>query len=210
MRALLLSLALIASLPLAHADNFYMEGAQYQAIEPPAPTNAAPGKVEVVELFWYGCPHCFHFEPTLSKWLASKPANVDFKRVPAVLNPGWVTHARAYYVAEQLGVLDKIHEPLFEAIHLKNQRLNTEDELAAFFAAHGVPEDEFRAAFNSFEVHMQLRQAAQLGKAYQATGVPAIVVNGKCLVSSSMAGGYPEMIAVVEHLVAQEASAAKP
>lgn len=210
MRALLLTLALFAAFTPAQAESFYLEGAHYQAISPPAPTSPAPGKVEVVELFWYGCPHCFHFEPTLTQWLANLPANVDFKRLPAVLNPKWATHARAFYAAEQLGVLAKIHKPLFDAIHVKGQRLNSEDELARFFAAHGVPEDKFRTAFKSLEVHMQLRRAADLGRAYQAKGVPAMMVAGKYLVSASQAGGYPEMIAVVEHLVAQEAAVAKP
>lgn len=210
MRAWLIAVALmLGALPAAQAESFYLEGAQYEAIVPPAPADAPAGKVEVVEMFWYGCPHCYRFEPYLSRWLENKPENVSFKRVPAVLNPNWVVHARAYYAAQMLGVEEKIHADMFRAIHEQGRRLDTEEALAAFFAAHGVPEDKFREAFNSFEVHMKLREAARLGRAYQLGGVPAMVVNGKYRVTGSLAGSYPEMLNVVQHLVQQEAGLAE-
>lgn len=209
MRLWLLLLTLVAAPLWAQGEDFYIEGAQYQAINPPAPTNVPEGKVEVVELFWYGCPHCYHFEPTLDAWLEHMPAQAEFRRIPAVLNPHWTLHARAFYTAELLGVLDKVHIPLFKAIHEQGKRLSSEDSLAKFFAKYGVPEDKFHETFNSFEVHIKLREAAQLGQAYQAGGVPAMIVAGKYLVSASMAGGYPEMIQVVNHLIERESGVAQ-
>lgn len=187
-------------------DEFYLEGAQYQVLQPPVPSRAPEGQVEVVELFWYSCPHCYHLEPYLQDWLTNKPEAAYFVRVPGMLNRNWVIQARAFYAAEQLGVLEKTHVAFFKAVHEQRRRLNDEDSLAQFYAEHGVDEQKFRDAFNSFEVHTLLRQAARLNREYQITGVPAMVVAGKYLVTTSMAGGHPEMLKVVDYLVRRESA----
>lgn len=189
------------------APEQFQEGVQYQLINPPQPTDSAPNKVEVVEMFWYGCPHCFHLEPTLAAWLKHKPANVDFVRIPAALNPRWELLARAYYAAEELGVLDKIHKPLFDAIHEQHKPMNSDADVIAFFVAHGVPETTIRTALSSFAVDTKVRTARQKGERYGITGVPAIIVNGKYRTDVGMAGSTDNLFKVVDFLVRKESSA---
>jgi thiol:disulfide interchange protein DsbA len=182
----------------------YVEGTHFTAVVPPL-AGATEGKVKVVELFWYGCPHCFQFDPTLHAWLKSKPANVEFERIPAIFNnPTWELHARAYYAADVMGVLDKIHEPLFDAMHVKKQRLNSKEELRAFFVSRSVDGGEFDATFDSFAVSALVRQAAVLTKQYNIDGVPAMAVQGKYRVGGRMAGSYENMMRIVDFLVARE------
>jgi len=188
----------------------FQEGIEYQRITPAVPTSVGPGKVEVVELFWYGCPHCFHFEPDLLKWLKQKPKNVVFRRVPAALNPAWRVHAQAYYTAQVLGVLDKSHEAMFNAIHRQGMLLNTPDKLADFFTRFGVKPKEFLGVFNSFAVRAKLAEAQGLVRRYGADSVPTIVVDGKYRTNASMAGGsYQRMLQVVDYLIAKETAAKK-
>jgi len=187
----------------------FQEGVQYQLINPPQPTDSGPNKVEVVEMFWYGCPHCFHLEPELAAWLKHKPANVDFVRIPAALNPTWELLARAYYSAEELGVLDKIHTPLFHAIHELHTPMNSDADVVAFFVAHGVHEADIRAAMTSFSVDTKVRNARQKGERYGITGVPAIIVNGKYRTDVGMAGSTANLFKVIDFLVRKESSAAR-
>jgi thiol:disulfide interchange protein DsbA len=195
-------------LPALSTAADFAEGQHYRRIETPQPTSS-PDKVEVVELFWYGCPHCFRLEPTMNRWVAEgMPGNVQFVRMPAVLNPAWTVHARAYYAGEQLGVADRLHEDLFAAIHVQGRRLSTPDSLADFYAEHGVDRDAFMRAFKSFAVDAKLRRAAELGRGYGARGVPAVVVNGKYLTSVSLAGGQQELVEVINHLVVMESQPA--
>lgn len=181
----------------------YFEGVQYQLVTPPQPT-ANPDKIEVLELFWYGCPHCYHFEPHVQKWLKTKPADVDFVRMPASFKPLWELHAKAYYTAEILGVLDKVHDAFFHARQEAKRQLATEDELADFFAAHGVDKATFHKTFNSFPVMLRVGQSKQVIPRYGVSGVPSVIVNGKYRVGAGMVDGYPEMIRVINYLVAKE------
>lgn len=181
------------------------EGFEYQRISPPIPTKTGE-KVEVLELFWYGCPHCYHLEPDLQKWLANKPAAAEFRRMPAVLNDVWAFHAKAFYTSEALGVLDQMTPAIFNAMHEKKQRLADPESIKAIFVANGVSADDFDRTFNSFFVDMQVRQARELSKKYGIDGVPAIAVNGKFRTSATLAGGTPQMFDVVNHLVAMEAA----
>jgi protein dithiol oxidoreductase (disulfide-forming) len=197
--------ALIVPFLLAVPAGAVDEGIDYKRIEPPQPTTA-PGKVEVVELFWYGCPGCYAFKPFLNRWLDGLPEQVEFVRVPATLNPNWVVHARAHYAAEQLGVLEQIHAPLFDAIHLDRRRLDNEAALAEFFAEHGVAENAFRDAFRSFAVETKVRRAAALTQRYGITGVPSIVIDGKYRTDGSMAGGFENVLRVLDHLIKQESA----
>ncbi len=184
----------------------YAEGIDYATVVPPL-AGAEGGKVKVVELFWYGCPHCFQFDPYLKKWLQSKPANVEFERIPAIFNnPTWELHARAYYTADVMGVLDKVHEPLFDAIHVKKKRMNNKAALREFFVSHGVDGKEFDATFDSFAVSGLVRSAAQLTKQYGINGVPTMAVQGKYRVGGRMAGSFDNMIRITNFLVAQESA----
>jgi thiol:disulfide interchange protein DsbA len=183
----------------------YKEGEHYERIKPEVPTHA-DGQVEVVEVFWYGCGHCYAFEPYIAKWLKSKPDSVVFRRVPGVFAQPWVAHARAYYAAELLGVLDTIHTPLFEALHDQGRKIVDEDSLAQFFAEHGVSEADFREAYNSFSVDTQTRQAMTLSKDYGITGVPSVIVNGRYRTSARLAGTYEELLKIVDELVDNESA----
>lgn len=175
----------------------------YETISPPQPT-ANPDKIEVIEFFWYGCPHCYTFEPGLKKWLKALPANVEFIRIPAIFNEQWGKHAKAYFTAEALGVVDAIHADFFDAIQEKKQELETEDQLAKFFAAHGVKEAEFRETYNSFMIDAKMRQAPAIAAKYGITGVPAIVVNGKYKTNGTLAGSQEKMIDVMNSLIKKE------
>lgn len=206
-RSLLFVIA--AFLPFAAgAAEPYTEGVHYTRIPQPQPVETAPGKAQVAELFWYGCPHCRELEPHVQAWLKTKPAAVEFVRIPAAFRKNvWHLHAKAFYAAEALGVLDRIHEDMFKAIHDHNQRLASEEELTRFFADHGVPAQDFRDAFNSFAVETKVNRAMELVKRYAITGVPAMVVEGKYLVEGSMAGSYENMIRIAEYLAKREARA---
>ncbi len=183
----------------------YEEGKQYQRIIPESPTVSTTDKIEVVELFWYGCPHCHRFEPVIDRWLEHKPANVEFVRLPAILNEKWEIHARVFYTAEALGVLDKTHLPLFEAIHSQRRKLDTEDSLMEFFKGFGVKEEDFRKTFHSFAVDSKVRRARELGRRYNIHSTPSIVINGKYRTDPGMAQGQAsETMTVVDFLVAEE------
>jgi thiol:disulfide interchange protein DsbA len=190
----------------------YAEGIDYAAVVP-ALAGASDGKVKVVELFWYGCPHCFQFEPHIHKWLENKPANVEFERIPAVFmkdgkpNPSWELHARAYYTADVMGVLEKTHAPLFDAIHVKKKRLNTKEALRAIFVAQGVDGAEFDASFNSFAVNGLVANAIRKTQEYGIDGVPSLAVQGKYRIGGRMAGSYDNMLKITDFLVAREAAA---
>lgn len=195
-KALLISLFVFTSVS-------YAAGKGYKDLTSVQPTQD-PAKVEVIEFFWYGCPHCYQFEPELEKWHASMPANVTFIRQPAVFSKVWAQHAKAYYTAEVLGVVDKMHADFFHAIQVNKQQLTSEDDLAKFFVAHGVDEAAFHDAYNSFIVDTKMRQAKSMGPRYGITGVPALVVNGKYLVNGKTAGSHGGMIKVLNELIAQE------
>ena len=192
---------------LAMAEKF-TEGTHYERINPPVGTNAPAGKVEVVEMFWYGCPHCFQFEPSLQKWLKSKPANVEFIRIPATFNPLWKLHARAFYTAEVLGVGEKIHKPLFDTYHIERNRLESQNALRDLFVKHGVKASDFDDTFNSFAVETRLARAIDLTQRYGISGVPSLIVNGKFRTSGKL-HGHEQILAVLDYLIASESKKGK-
>ncbi|MEE4380090.1 MAG: thiol:disulfide interchange protein DsbA/DsbL [Candidatus Competibacteraceae bacterium] len=189
---------------VAGAESAFQEGTHYQKFPAPIPATAAEDKIEVVEVFWYGCPHCFSLEPVIDEWLAGKPENVEFVRIPAVFGRNWEIHARTFYAAEVLGVEDKIHKPLMEAIHAQKRPLNTEQQLAVFFAEQGVDKDAFLKALRSFDVETRLQRSQQLVRRYRITGVPAVVIKGEFWTNATMAGSHEKIFEVVDHLVVQE------
>ena len=196
-------LALVAVTTTTSFAATYNAGEHYEVISPAQPTSSKD-KIEVVEMFWYGCPHCFRLEPFVERWLKRKPANVKFVRMPGVFRPSWEIHARAYYTAEILGVVDKVHRPMFEAIHEMKQRMNTEASILALFVKHGVSEKEFKRVFKSFAVETKLRRAKDMGTRYQARGVPALIVNGKYRTSGHAAGSNSKVFKVVNQLIKME------
>jgi thiol:disulfide interchange protein DsbA len=192
--------------PASAADARFKEGKHYRVLPVAQPTSVPPDKVEVAEVFWYGCPHCYTLEPHIEQWRAAKPANVEFIRIPAALNRNWQLHARVYYTAEALGVLDEVHGDLFREMHAKGNRLATEESLVEFFGRYGVSEEQFTETLNSFAVQTKLRQADSLVRRYRITGVPAVVVNGKYVTGADLAGGEKPLIEVVNFLVEKESS----
>jgi thiol:disulfide interchange protein DsbA len=183
----------------------FKEGTNYQKIVPAQPTSVPAGKVEVAEVFWYGCGHCFTLDPAIESWRAKgKPAYVEFTRVPAMWNDGTRLHARVFYTAELLGKLEQLHTLIFREIHVNGNQLNTVDKISAFFQQHGVNKDEFTKAFSSFAVESKLQRADLLNRRYRINSVPAVVVNGKYSTDVSSAGGESQLFGVIEELAAHE------
>ncbi|MGD2170607.1 MAG: thiol:disulfide interchange protein DsbA/DsbL [Gammaproteobacteria bacterium] len=187
----------------AAAQMAFVEGTDYQAISPPVETSH-PDEVVVTEVFWYGCPHCFRFEPYIRRWSSSLPGGVVFERLPSSLNPPWKVHARAFYTFKMMGVLDEVHSDFFDAIHLERKRLFDLDSIAGWIASRGLDEKKFREDFASFAVDNELRKNARKEKLFGHRGVPAVIVNGKYLVSASLAGSNERMIEIINFLVGKE------
>lgn len=190
-------------LPLTAFAAEYSDGNGYTTIKNPVRTDN-PNKIEVVEIFWYGCPHCYSLEPITHAWAANAPSDVDFKFMPAVFGRGWLDHAKAFYVADILGIEDDIRADLFNTIHQEGKRMNSEDALASFFVKHGVNEDEFRKLYDSFAVNSRLKQADAKIRAYGARGVPGLIVNGKYMVTAQTANGNNNIYKVVDFLIEKE------
>jgi thiol:disulfide interchange protein DsbA len=185
------------------------EGVHYEVIKPAQPTSAPAGKVEVTEFFWYGCPHCFRFEPYVKGWLKKKSDDIVFRRVPAMLSPKWESHARAYYAAEVMGVTEKLHEPLFLALHAQKKRIYKEEDILDFVEELGIDRDKFMQTYKSFAVSSKIQQSKKLGEAYNLGGVPSVVVNGKYLTSASHAGSYKALTILMNALALKELEALK-
>ncbi|VAW87442.1 Periplasmic thiol:disulfide interchange protein DsbA [hydrothermal vent metagenome] len=182
----------------------YQEGVSYQVIIPEQPTSSKE-KIEIVGLFWYGCPHCHRFEPHIERWLESKADYIEYVRLPAIFRPDWAIHSRAFYVAEALDVVEDIHLPLFTAIHAHKRKLNTQAALAEFFEENGVDKKLFNKAFRSFGVEAKVRQSREMGRRYGLTGTPGIVINGKYRVDGNICKcGFSEMLKITDFLANKE------
>lgn len=183
----------------------FKEGTHYVKVVPAQPTSVAPGKVEVIEVFWYGCGHCFALDPGLESWRSkSKPPYVDFVRIPAMWNEATRMHARVFYTADVLGKLDALHSDIFREIHINGDPLNTSEKISSFFVAHGVSADEFQKAFSSFAVENKLQRADFLNRRYRIDSVPTVIVNGKYRTDVGMAGGEEQLFALINELAAAE------
>lgn len=203
-RCLLLVLALSPLACSAADTSKYEEGKHYRRVrEVQAPVDAK--RITVEEFFWYGCPHCYEFDPKISAWVKARPADVDFRRVPNTLGrPEGVLHAKAFYAAETLNVLDKMHGVLFDSIHKNNQPLGNEALIgAAFNRATGIMPDVVIGTLKGFAVDAQFRRSEQLSRDYGITSVPVLVIGGKYTTSATMAGGYDAMLKVTDYLVAK-------
>lgn len=183
----------------------YEEGKHYHALPQSQPVQTGD-KIEVVELFWYHCPHCFALEPVLEDWLENaKPENAEYVRVPGIFRQSTIFDARVYYTLEALGVIDQMHADIFQEIHVRKNPFSSMEDLRELLKKHGVNEVDFKAAFESFAVDTKLKQAQKAFERYQATGVPSIVVDGKYRATASSAGGHPELMELTNYLVEKAA-----
>lgn len=207
-RALALFAGLIAGTAAFAQPAAFQEGTHYFKIEPAQPT-ATGDKVEVVEVFSYACIHCAHFEPHVTAWKKSMPAEASFAYMPAVFNPTWEAFARAFYAAEVLGIQKQSHEAMFKAIHEERRPFRSAEDLAKFYTAYGKTEQQVLDAMKSFGVEMKLNRSNQMVPKYGVEGTPTVVVAGKYRITGSSAGGLENVFAVVNHLVAKETAARK-
>lgn len=162
-----------------------------------------PAKIEVMEIFWYGCPHCYHMEPALEAWVKKLPADVYFKRLPGLPNPSWAPMAKAFFAMQSLGLGEKLHSQLFDAIH-KSKTLRPTDEAAAIewvTKASGLDKVKVEQAFGSFTTNTQLNRAMQVFRASGATGVPSLIIDGKYITSSTMAGGNEQALQTADYII---------
>lgn len=195
--AVLLSVTLLPGAFAATDD-----GVQYQTLDNPQPTAAGPGQVEVAEFFWYACPHCYAFEPYLENWLAHKPKNVEFQRIPVMRGYAWAKPmAHAYYTEVALGVVDKLHKAIFDEIHVKHHILKTKDDFKQFFEKHGVSSKDFDSAWNSFSVAVNMKRAAKEESAYQIMGVPTIAVGGRYTATLGAGQGPSDLPKAIDFLL---------
>lgn len=192
-----------AALPtLSHAQAM-AAGTDYLVLDKIAPTEAGAGRIEVVEFFWYSCPHCNRFEPQLEAWIQKAPKDVSVRRVPVSFRPDFEPQQRLFYVLESLGKVDELHKKVFYAIHVDKQALNTAEAVTAWAEKQGIDKAKFTAAYNSFPVVTKARKATQLQDAYQVDGVPAIGVAGKYFTSGQIAKSMERALVVTDYLVAQ-------
>ena len=187
----------------------YEAGTHYEVLPQPVPTTV-PGKVEVVEVFWYGCSHCYTFESLAKDWKENLPEHAEFVQMPAIWSSVMELHAKAYYTAKALKVLDKVHMPIFEAMNLKKQKLSSEKEIAELFVANGVAAEKFSKVFNSWGVGQQMKLNMSRQKGYRTQGTPELVVNGKYRISARQTGSQANMLKVADYLIAKESQAATP
>ncbi len=202
MKKMLLSLMLWAGLTASTAWADPQMGEQFDQVAQQISTDQ-PAKIEVMELFWYGCPHCYHMEQPLQAWVKKLPADVYFKRMPALPNASWAPMAKTYFAMQELGVLEKLHSQLFDAIH-KAKTLNPADEAAAIdwvTKQGGLDKIKVEKAFKSFAINMQMNKAMQVFRSSGATGVPALIIDGKYITGSSMAGGNEAALQTADFII---------
>lgn len=188
------ALALLASTALAAED--------YRTIDGPTPGDD-PDTVEVMEFFWYGCPHCNRFAPLIEEWKSrDHPDDVAFRHVPAVLSASWEVHARAFYAAKVMGVLERFHRPMFDAIHEQGRPLESAAAIGEFASSLGIDGERFAETMQSFAVDTNVRQARSLQRAYGVSGTPSVVIDGRYVTSPGEAGSFERMIEIINERVA--------
>ena len=175
------------------------EGFDYRIL-PIAQPLETKGKVEVIEFFWYGCPHCYDFEPELSSWVKRQPKDVVFRRVPVAFRDDFIPHSQLFYALEAMGKGDTLNEKVMHAMHKENKRLLSENEIADWVASQGIDRNTFLATYRSFAVVSKARAAKQLTESYRIDGVPTIVMQGKYVTSPSIAGSKAKAIVVMDYL----------
>jgi protein dithiol oxidoreductase (disulfide-forming) len=203
-RQVFLAGAMLLAAGTATAAVQLQQGVNYKLLQPAQPTSVAPGKVEIVEVFWYACGHCYLLEPRLEAWNRNgRPANAELVRLPATWNNILKTHARVFYTMELLGK-HELNPEIWREINVKGNRLDTPEKIEAFFTSRGVSKADFQRAFASFAMDSKVAKAEDLNRRYKITGTPTIVVNGKYVTDVSMAGSEEKLFEVVNALVAKE------
>ena len=172
----------------------------YAAVSPPQPTEA-PGKVEVIEFFWYGCPHCYSLEPAVNNFVKAAPKDVVFRRVPALPSDAWAEAAKMFYTLEAMGQLDAKHQKVFDAIHQERLNLNNKKIREEWLTKNGIDVAKYNEMEKSFSVATKLQKAKQLTYAYKVDSVPRLIVNGKYYTGPELAGGTQNMFPVVDKLI---------
>jgi protein dithiol oxidoreductase (disulfide-forming) len=201
-----LSIFLIAGFAQAQP----VAGVEYRELPAAQPTDSAD-KIEVIEFFWYGCPHCFNFEPVLEPWVKKLPKDVLFRRIPAIFNDEWAQGARAYYALEAIGEGQRLHKALFDAVHTGSRlKVGNEAAVTEWLGKQGVDTKKFAAAYRSFSVEGKVKRAAQLTQAYKIEGVPAMAVNGKYVVITDNIKSFEHMVAIADYLIEQSRKKAGP
>jgi len=190
----------VAAPALAQARQF-KEGKDYRKLDKPVTPDAPAGKIDVIEFFWYSCPHCNAFEPTLDAWVKAAPKDLSIRRIPVAFNASFVPQQKLYFTLEGMGKLDALHAKVFRAIHVEKAKLAKDDEIMAWIATQGVDVAKFKEIYNSFTVSNQVRRASQLQDAYGVEGVPSMGVAGRFYTDGTMAGSMPVVLQVVEQLV---------
>ncbi|MGI9320660.1 MAG: thiol:disulfide interchange protein DsbA/DsbL, partial [Thiogranum sp.] len=181
----------------------FVAGEHYFLLERPVPTRDSD-KIEVVEMFSYGCPHCYEFDAPVQEWSKQQSSDVDFQVFPAVWNKPMELYARAFYTVEELNAVEKVHQALFSAIVIEQKSIRNESDLAEFFAQHGVDKKVFTEVFNSTAVKTRARYAEERVRLYKTAGAPEIIVNGKYRIDRMRAGGLAEMLTVADFLIDKE------
>jgi thiol:disulfide interchange protein DsbA len=194
-----------ASPPAPSSNARFVAGQHYRVLNPAQPTNVAPGKVEVVDVFWYGCGGCYIMSPYMASWRESKPDVAEYVQLPATLNPGWQPQARLHFATRALGISDQTHSAIFQEMHVKRNPLNTIDLMIEFLAGYDISESDARDALTGFSVDAELRAADVRARRYQLSFVPAFVVNGKYVVGVEQAGSPEAVLDVINYLVARDA-----
>jgi thiol:disulfide interchange protein DsbA len=194
-------LAVISALLVATSAGA-QNGPQFTELNPPQPTVGEEGnKIEVVEFFWYGCPHCYSIEPLVEKWEKTLPPDVAFRRLPAAFNARWAHDAAIFYTFEALGVLDKVHRPFFDAIHQNGLRTDDPKALDEWVKNHGIDPKKFNDTMKSFSVQAKTRRAAQLTASYKIDGTPAFAVAGRYTVSAEQGRTREGMLKTVDYVI---------
>ena len=194
-----------ATLALATAANAQgqqpKEGVDYLTLDKPAPTEAGAGKIEVVEFFWYSCPHCNKFEPQLQAWVKNMPKDVVLRRAPVAFRPDFEPQQRLYFALEAMGKVEELHNKVFNAIHVEKQPLNTPELVASWAEKQGISKAKFTEAYNSFPAATKSRKATLLQDSYKVDGVPALGIAGKYYTSGSVAQTMERALVVTDHLL---------
>jgi thiol:disulfide interchange protein DsbA len=201
-RSLVAGVLFLAAQAAVSAD--FVEGTHYKLLKPAQPTNVAPGKVEVVEAFWYACGHCYAIEPKVQSWSQKgKPAYVEMVQLPATWNEMLKTHARVFYTVELLGK-PQLHAEVFREINVRRNRLDTPEAIEAFFLAKGVTKVDFHKAFAGFAVDSKVNRAVDLNRRYRIASTPTFIVNGKYTTDVGMAGSEEKLFELLNYLAARE------
>ena len=196
--------AMLGHLPASLAQpTAFKAGTDYIALSKALPTEATKGKIEVLEFFWYNCPHCNAFEPVLSAWGKKLPKDVELRRVPVRFRETFEGQQRAYYVLEALGKVEELQSKLFAAIHVEKQTLEKQDALVAWAEKNGIPAVKFNELFNSFSVVSKARRAAQLQEQFKVEGVPALGIGGRFYVDGSLAGSMERALQITDFLLSE-------